>query len=63
MALPGALTWCRCEGTLWCLLPRWVAQCAYASGCKGSLSSLCLSLPSAEHSFGTNGARGCACLP
>lgn len=30
---------------------------------QGSLSSLCLPLPSAGHSFGTNGARGCARLP
>lgn len=36
MAVPSPLTWCRCESTLWCLLPRWVAQCAYASGCRAA---------------------------
>lgn len=57
MAVPGPLTWRRCEGTLWCLLPRWVAQCAcLCKWLQGSLLSRTLPLPSAGHSYGTIGA-------
>lgn len=63
MAMPGLLTQCRCEGTLWHLLPRQVGTVCLGKWLQGIFLSPALLVPSAGHSFGTSGAHGCAPLP